>query len=73
MPDLHQRIASFRGNVFPRQAELYRRLAQDGQQPQALMISCAGSRVMPETIASPARANCSSAAMPAIPCRGFPT
>ena len=50
MPDLHQRIASFRGNVFPRQAALYRRLAQDGQQPQALMISCADSRVMPETI-----------------------
>lgn len=50
MPDLHERIASFRGNVFPRQAALYRRLAQDGQQPQAMMISCADSRVMPETI-----------------------
>ncbi len=50
MPDLHQRIASFRGKVFPRQAALYRRLAQDGQQPQALMISCADSRVMPEEI-----------------------
>ena len=29
MPDLHQRIASFRGNVFPRQAELYRRLLDE--------------------------------------------
>ncbi|MFV0292059.1 MAG: carbonic anhydrase [Paracoccus sp. (in: a-proteobacteria)] len=29
---------------------LYRNLAQYGQKPQAMMISCADSRVMPETI-----------------------
>lgn len=50
MNDLLKRISSFRGAVFPNHSALYRRLAQEGQQPQALMISCADSRVMPETI-----------------------
>ena len=50
MPDLLQRISSFRGDVFPGHAALYRKLAREGQQPQALMISCADSRVLPETI-----------------------
>ena len=48
MPDLLQRISSFRGDVFPGHAALYRKLAREGQQPQALMISCADSRVLPE-------------------------
>lgn len=50
MNDLLKGISSFRGAVFPNHSALYRRLAQEGQQPQALMISCADSRVMPETI-----------------------
>lgn len=50
MPDLLKGISSFRGGVFPHHASLYARLAREGQKPQALMISCADSRVMPETI-----------------------
>ncbi|SMO44148.1 carbonic anhydrase [Paracoccus laeviglucosivorans] len=50
MPDLMKGITSFRGDVFPQQAALYRQLAHEGQNPQALMISCADSRVMPEAI-----------------------
>lgn len=50
MPDLMKGISSFRGDVFPQQAALYRQLAHEGQNPQALMISCADSRVMPEAI-----------------------
>ena len=40
----------FRCDVFPDQAELYRKLVSDGQHPQALVISCADSRVVPELI-----------------------
>jgi carbonic anhydrase len=50
MNNLLQGISNFRGGVFPHDAALYRKLAREGQQPQALMISCADSRVMPETI-----------------------
>ncbi|MDK4717674.1 carbonic anhydrase [Rhizobium sp. CNPSo 4039] len=50
MSDLLKGISIFRGTVFPSHEALYRKLAQQGQQPQALMISCADSRVMPETI-----------------------
>ena len=50
MPDFMKGITSFRGDVFPQQAALYRQLAHEGQSPQALMISCADSRVMPEAI-----------------------
>ncbi|WP_237479702.1 carbonic anhydrase [Lichenibacterium dinghuense] len=40
----------FRCDVFPNQAEMYRKLVSDGQHPQALIISCADSRVVPELI-----------------------
>lgn len=50
MGDLLKGISSFRGAVFPAHSALYRKLAREGQQPHALMISCADSRVMPETI-----------------------
>ncbi|WP_245457451.1 carbonic anhydrase [Rhizobium leguminosarum] len=50
MGDLLKGISSFRGAVFPSHSALYRKLAREGQQPHALMISCADSRVMPETI-----------------------
>ena len=44
------RAGRFRGDVFPKESALYRRLAHDGQNPKALMISCADSRVVPEII-----------------------
>ncbi|AYG76951.1 carbonic anhydrase [Rhizobium sp. CCGE532] len=50
MGDLLKGISNFRGAVFPNYQALYRKLAQEGQQPHALMISCADSRVLPETI-----------------------
>jgi carbonic anhydrase len=39
MGDLLKGISSFRGAVFPNHSALYRKLAREGQQPQALMIS----------------------------------
>lgn len=50
MSDLKKGIINFQGKMSPQQAELYRKLAQSGQQPQAMMVSCADSRVMPEAI-----------------------
>ncbi|WP_419815632.1 carbonic anhydrase [Glacieibacterium sp.] len=50
MNDILSRVFSFEQHVFPNQAELYSRLAHDGQSPKALMISCADSRVVPEHI-----------------------
>jgi carbonic anhydrase len=44
------RVARFQDDAFSPQADLYRRLARDGQSPKALMISCADSRVVPELI-----------------------
>ncbi|APH55219.1 Carbonic anhydrase [Granulibacter bethesdensis] len=44
-------MARFRGEVFPQNRALYEKLAREGQQPKALMISCADSRVIPEMIA----------------------
>jgi carbonic anhydrase len=43
-------VARFRCEVFPDQQQLYQRLVREGQQPQALVISCADSRVAPELI-----------------------
>jgi carbonic anhydrase len=43
-------VKRFRCEVFPDQQQLYQRLVRDGQQPQALVISCADSRVAPELI-----------------------
>jgi len=43
-------VARFRADVFPHQQALYSRLAGDGQQPKALVISCSDSRVVPELI-----------------------
>jgi len=50
MDDLFHGMARFRAEIFPQQQPLYRKLATDGQQPQALVISCADSRVVPELI-----------------------
>jgi carbonic anhydrase len=45
-----QGISTFRGSVFPGQQRMYQRLVRDGQQPKALIIACADSRVSPEHI-----------------------
>jgi carbonic anhydrase len=50
MNDLIGRVFSFEKQVFPNQSALYGQLARDGQNPKALMISCADSRVVPEQI-----------------------
>jgi carbonic anhydrase len=50
MTDLFTRAARFRDDIFPAKRATYERLAHDGQEPKALMISCADSRVVPEFI-----------------------
>lgn len=48
--DLIVGMARFRADMCPAQKALYGRLARDGQQPKALVISCSDSRVVPELI-----------------------
>jgi carbonic anhydrase len=50
MDSIMSGVARFRCEVFPDQQLLYQRLVREGQQPQALVISCADSRVAPELI-----------------------
>jgi len=50
MNELIGRVFSFEKQVFPNQRTLYNQLATNGQNPKALMISCADSRVVPEQI-----------------------
>ncbi len=50
MDRLLEGFARFREDVYPRQSALYEKLVRDGQGPQALVISCSDSRVMPEVI-----------------------
>jgi carbonic anhydrase len=50
MDNILDRAGRFRGEIFERESALYQRLAHDGQNPKALMISCADSRVVPEII-----------------------
>lgn len=49
MQQLIDGYARFRSNVFPQHSKLFEGLAK-GQQPQALFICCADSRVMPEMV-----------------------
>ncbi len=51
MKDIVDGVSRFRCDVFPQQRALYSQLAREGQQPKALIISCADSRVVPELIA----------------------
>lgn len=50
MDNIVQGVSRFRCDVFPQHRPLYQRLVHDGQQPKALVISCADSRVVPELI-----------------------
>lgn len=50
MNELHGRVLGFEKHVFPNSSALYGKLASEGQNPKALMISCADSRIVPELI-----------------------
>ena len=50
MNELIGRVFSFEKTVFPNQSALFSQLVRDGQNPKALMISCADSRIVPEQI-----------------------
>jgi len=50
MNELIGRVFSFATQVFPGQSALYGKLANEGQSPKALIISCSDSRVVPEQI-----------------------
>ena len=50
MNDVIGRVFSFEKQVYQTKQALYSRLADHGQSPKALMISCADSRVVPEEI-----------------------
>lgn len=50
MNDVIGRVFGFQKDVFQTEADLYSRLAHQGQSPKVLMISCADSRVVPEHI-----------------------
>ncbi len=50
MNDVVGRVFGFEKNVFATESDLYSKLANDGQSPKALMISCSDSRVVPEHI-----------------------
>jgi carbonic anhydrase len=50
MNDVIGRVFGFQKDVFATEADLYSRLAHQGQSPKVLMISCADSRVVPEHI-----------------------
>jgi carbonic anhydrase len=50
MQKLVDGIHHFQANIFREQAELFRRLADKGQNPQALLITCCDSRILPHQI-----------------------
>ncbi len=50
MNELIGRVFNFEKKVYEDSRALYSKLANHGQQPKALMISCADSRVVPEQI-----------------------
>ncbi|HTH53307.1 MAG TPA: carbonic anhydrase [Edaphobacter sp.] len=47
---LKQGILQFQSEVYPAQAQTYRKAASEPQQPAALIITCADSRIDPELI-----------------------
>ncbi|WP_298395380.1 carbonic anhydrase [Sphingobium sp.] len=50
MNELLGRVFDFETKVYPSESTLYNQLANHGQSPKALMISCADSRIVPEQI-----------------------
>jgi carbonic anhydrase len=50
MNELIGRVLRFERDVFSINSELYGKLAKDGQEPKALMIACADSRIAPEHV-----------------------
>lgn len=50
MNELIGRIFNFAKTTFPASSELFLKLSTHGQEPKALMISCADSRIVPEQI-----------------------
>src|SRR5215471_11746927 len=47
---LKEGIRQFRADVYPAQAETYRKAASEPQRPAALIVTCADSRIDPELI-----------------------
>ena len=53
MPDMNNvvgRVFGFENTVFAGEADLYGKLANEGQTPKVLIISCSDSRIVPEQI-----------------------
>ena len=50
MNELIGRVFDFEKTTFPASSDLFFKLANHGQEPKALMISCADSRIVPEQI-----------------------
>lgn len=50
MNELIGRVFSFEKTVFPASGDLFAKLSAHGQNPKALMVSCADSRIVPEHI-----------------------
>ena len=49
-PELLDGYRRFRANRYPVERERYRRLEQEGQRPQTMVVACSDSRSAPETI-----------------------
>lgn len=50
LDNLKEGIRRFRTEVYPAQAEMYRKAASEPQRPAALIVTCADSRIDPELI-----------------------
>ncbi|HZY61720.1 MAG TPA: carbonic anhydrase [Edaphobacter sp.] len=50
LEQLKQGIRRFQTEVYPHQADLYRRAVSEPQQPHTLLVTCADSRIDPELI-----------------------
>ena len=50
LAELEAGIRKFRKDVYPKQAEAYRKAASEPQKPDALIVTCADSRIDPELI-----------------------
>ncbi|WP_419827773.1 carbonic anhydrase [Sphingomonas sp.] len=50
MIDIIGRVIEFETRVYPERGDLYARLAEHGQSPKALIVSCSDSRVVPEHV-----------------------